>query len=204
MRRGSDDRTGVMNCQCRPQPELRLREVQREADHGKCKQRDGVQREDGAKRDGHVFIAGFCNGSDSRDGAAAADRRAAGDEEGSFGMDGEYASEQRAEQDGRDDADGGVDEAGSSNRERSRLSVAKGCGSRRPKAMPAASATAGDTKPLAEMMIERKKMRLALTGLTSSSVQRKRNELQAEIVMPDKVSLSARRRPRAMCDTDAP
>src|ERR1700761_7725502 len=80
---------------------------------------------------------------------------------------------------------------------RSRLSVAKGCGNRRPKAMPAASATAGDTKPLAEMMIERKKMRLALTGVTRSSVQRKGNELQGEIVMPDKVSLSARRRLRA-------
>jgi hypothetical protein len=47
------------------------------------------------------------------------------------------------------------------------------------------------------MMIERKKMRLPLTGVTRSSVQRKGNELQAEIVMPDKVSLSARRRLRA-------
>jgi len=63
--------------------------------------------------------------------------------------------------------------------------------------MPAASATAGETKPLAEMMIERKKMRLALTGVTRSSVQRKRNGVQAEIVMPDNVGLLTRRRPRA-------
>ena len=60
--------------------------------------------------------------------------------------------------------------------------------------MPAASATAGDTKPLAERMIESRKMRLAPTGLTGSSLRGKCNEVQAEIVMPDSVGLSARRR----------
>ncbi len=83
-------------------------------DGGEQKQRDRVEDEDGAKRDGHFFFVGFGNRTYGGDRTASADGGSGGDEEGRLLADADDVSESQAQEHDCGDADGGVEKSGAS------------------------------------------------------------------------------------------
>src|SRR5215469_4264878 len=80
----ANDGAGVVDGQGGPEAELRLAHFERVADDWKCEQGDGVENEDGTKRDSHFFFVGVGDRADGGDRAAAADGRAGANQEGGF------------------------------------------------------------------------------------------------------------------------
>ncbi len=71
-----------MDRQRGPQPELRLRKLERRADRRKNQQGDGIQNKNRAERNRHLFFIGVENWPDGGDGAAAANGRARSNQKG--------------------------------------------------------------------------------------------------------------------------
>lgn len=108
---GADNGACVVNGEGGPQAELRLGQVKRVCNGRKDEKGDGVQNENRAEGDGHLFSIGTENGPDGGDGAAAANGRSRGDEIGNGGAHGEQFPKQIANEKSEDDAERGVNKA---------------------------------------------------------------------------------------------
>src|SRR5882672_7961228 len=111
LRGGADDGAGVVNRQCGPESELRLRKMQRISDRRKNQKRDRIQNKNCAERNGHFLFIGLDDRANGGDGAAAANRRAGGDQERTIAADLQKLGERRARQEREQNPQCGIKES---------------------------------------------------------------------------------------------